>query len=1069
MQLATQVTVDLFDITWKLKDICYSLTPPDIEEYNILQTIEKMLPCLIVTPLDCFWEGSKLLGPDDDVRIPGLGFMKWTNLNPKQLVSSLQDNENVMRQSRTRSLTQSFLDIFKRGGITTAYQEKYCLNPQDEECPATSPNKNHNSSFDVGSILTGGCYGFANKWLHWPEQLILGAVVKNRQGKIIQAGSLQSIIQLMSDQNLFEFYKNHFKVISVHWTREKAKLVLEAWQKKLLEEVQKFNNEDQNPIKDNNFYQFTSISLIEIMKNFNYIHLNRLGLTVSLVTIYTILKLLFSKNQLKAHLLTNLAGILLIVVSILSGFGLCALIGLTFNANSMQIIPYLSLGIGMYLLEQIKAIYEQNLELQNLDKFDIIPRCLQQIGYCFLISGLCIISSFLTASLIPIPVLRIFVLQTTILITCSFLSVFILFPAILSFDLKRFIHADCKQQPINHQECNRQDHETFLNTKKEEEETFKDFKSSFFDNYQAFFLKKQIKFLSLMFYISFTVYCVLGCLKVKNGLDLTDIVPRNTDEYEFLLIQKQQFNVFNMFLITKGNFDYPNNQKLLYDYYRTFNRINNIVKDDNGGLHDFWLVSFREWLKSLQIAFEQDYKANCLNEETWFANASSEAILAFKLLSQTGRNDNPIERRVSFKKRKLVDENDIINPKAFYNYLTAWVSNDALTYSASHVVFKPEPKQWIHDSTDYDLRIQKSQPLIYTQTSFLLSGLDTTESILKTIDEIRSVCDKFTKKGLNNFPTGLPFIFWEQFVNLRLFISIGIFLILSFTFLISFFTFFNIWTSILIVFCLIMSKIQLFGLMGHLMLNLNSIPVVVLILSSGITGSNLICFMIHFLTCSESVKDKRIQLTVSKMVPALLHGLNIFILSIIALHWSEFNYIQNYFFIILLFNYLIDVLQILIFYPTFLSIIGPRSEIKLDDQFINHLKTKEAIILNKKKLLKNKRYQLSESQKCTCCQFSQSTTPSPTLTPTKQTVKVKNENNSYFKKVFPRMNTAISLSTISEESQGLFERVKKLDQIILIIKFFFIVSSKEIVVQAKVLFNSRTSNQVIEYYLKKVF
>ena len=43
MQLATQVTVDLFDITWKLKDICHSLTPPDIEEYNILQTIEKVI------------------------------------------------------------------------------------------------------------------------------------------------------------------------------------------------------------------------------------------------------------------------------------------------------------------------------------------------------------------------------------------------------------------------------------------------------------------------------------------------------------------------------------------------------------------------------------------------------------------------------------------------------------------------------------------------------------------------------------------------------------------------------------------------------------------------------------------------------------------------------------------------------------------------------------------------------------------------------------------------------------------------------------------------------------------
>lgn len=968
--------------------------------------------------------GSKLLGPDDEIKIPGLGYMKWTNLNPKQLVSNLQDNENVMKQSRTRSLTQSFLDIFKRGGITTGYQEKYCLNPQDDECPGTAPNKNRNLSnaIDVGELLTGGCYGFANKWLHWPEQLILGAIVKNRQGKIIQAGSLQSIIQLMSDQNLFEFYQNHFKVISIHWTREKAKLVLEAWQKKLLEEMQKFNSDEQQPIKDNNFYQFTSISLIEIMKNFNYIHLNRLGLTVGLVTVYTVFNMLISKDQLSAHLLTQLAGILLIVVSIISGFGLCALIGLTFNANSMQIIPYLSFGIGMYLLEQIKSIYEQNLKLTTLDKFDLISRCLQQIGYCFLVAGLCIVSAFLTSSLIPIPVLKIFVLQTTILIACSFLSVFLLFPAILSFDAKRFIQMDCKQQQTGHHHLDQdsQQQETFLNSKKDAQKM----PANLFDSYHLFFLNKQIKVLTLLIYIGFTVYCLLGCLKVKNGLDLTDIVPRNTDEYEFLAIQKQQFNVFNMFLISKGNFDYPNNQKLLYDYYKTFNRINSIVKDDNGGLHDFWLISFREWLKSLQSAFEQDYRANCLNEDTWFPNASSEAILAFKLLSQTGRNDNPIDRRISFKKRKLVDENDIINPRAFYNYLTAWVSNDALTYSASHAVFKPEPKQWIHDSTDYDLKIPKSQPLIYTQTSFLLGGLDTTEQILKTIDEIRTVCDKYTRKGLNNFPTGLPFIFWEQFVNLKIFLSAGIFLTFSFIFLISFFTFFSIWSSMLVVLCLTISKVQLFGLMGHLMLNLNSIPVVVLIISTGLTGSNLICFMIHFLTCLSEVRNERVQLTVSKIVPALLHGSNLFVLSLVALYWSEFNYIKNYFFILLLLNYAIDVLQLLVFYPTILSLIGPKCE--FSDQ---ELEIKDAIILNKKKLLKSERYQLSHCTSClthsTSCLNHHSTSPIPSPFTNQNNTKVNkaNSSSSYFRKVFPRMKTAVSLSTISEESIGEFDDV----------------------------------------------
>ena len=33
---------------------------------------------------------------------------------------------------------------------------------------------------DIGVELTGGCQGFATKFLDWPEELIVGGIVKNR-------------------------------------------------------------------------------------------------------------------------------------------------------------------------------------------------------------------------------------------------------------------------------------------------------------------------------------------------------------------------------------------------------------------------------------------------------------------------------------------------------------------------------------------------------------------------------------------------------------------------------------------------------------------------------------------------------------------------------------------------------------------------------------------------------------------------------------------------------------------------------------------------------------------------
>ena len=89
---------------------------------------------------------------------------------------------------------------------------------------------------------------------------------------------------------------------------------------------------------------------------------------------------------------------------------------------------------------------------------------------------------------------------------------------------------------------------------------------------------------------------VYGICHVKDGLDLTDIVPRNTNEFRFLSQRAKYFGFFNMYAVTQGNFEYPTNQKLLHDYHDAFTRIERIIKNDDGGLPDFWLSMFRDWL-----------------------------------------------------------------------------------------------------------------------------------------------------------------------------------------------------------------------------------------------------------------------------------------------------------------------------------------------------------------------------------------------------------------------------------------------------------------------------------------
>lgn len=66
---ASRVHVYLYNRQWKLEDLCYKSGEVVTETHYLNQIIERLHPCLIITPLDCFWEGAKL--QSGTVYLPG--------------------------------------------------------------------------------------------------------------------------------------------------------------------------------------------------------------------------------------------------------------------------------------------------------------------------------------------------------------------------------------------------------------------------------------------------------------------------------------------------------------------------------------------------------------------------------------------------------------------------------------------------------------------------------------------------------------------------------------------------------------------------------------------------------------------------------------------------------------------------------------------------------------------------------------------------------------------------------------------------------------------------------------
>ena len=367
------------------------------------------------------------------------------------------------------------------------------------------------------------------------------------------------------------------------------------------------------------------------------------------------------------------------------------------------------------------------------------------------------------------------------------------------------------------------------------------------DYYGKLITKTPIKVLILMLSVGLVGASVWGFSKMEDGLDLSDIVPKNTSVWRFLEAEDKYFGFYNMYAVTEGNLEYPENQQLIYDYHKSFVRVQNIIKDDNGGLPEFWLSLFRNWLVRLQDSFDVDLAAGRIDEEGWQSEASDDGVMAYKLLVQTGHVDFPVDKS-QLRRTRLVD-NGIINPTAFYNYLSAWYSNDAMAYSFSQASIVPTPKTWFSTREDLNLKIPKSKPIRYAQIPFLLKNLGTTETVVATIGQIREICDKFEAAGLPNFPNGIPFTFWEQYVGLRSYLLISLAAAAAAVVGVVCLVMMSPWAGALVLFTVGCLVGQLFGALGVLGIKLSAVPAVIIILSIGLGVE----FTIHVLVVSHDI------------------------------------------------------------------------------------------------------------------------------------------------------------------------------------------------------------------------
>ncbi|NXD46376.1 PTC1 protein, partial [Copsychus sechellarum] len=644
--------------------------------------------------------------------------LQWINFDPLEFLEELK---------KINYQVESWEEMLNKAEVGHGYMDRPCLNPADPDCPITAPNKNSTKPLDVALVLSGGCYGLSRKYMHWQEELIIGGTVKNSSGKLVSAQALQTMFQLMTPKQMYEHFKGYEYVSHINWNEDKAAAILEAWQRMYVEVVHQSvaRNSTQKVLS------FTTTTLDDILKSFSDVSAIRVASGYLLMLAYACLTML-RWDCAKSQGAVGLAGVLLVALSVAAGLGLCSLIGISFNAATTQVLPFLALGVGVDDVFLLAHAFSETGQNKRIPFEDRTGECLKRTGASVALTSISNVTAFFMAALIPIPALRAFSLQAAVVVVFNFAMVLLIFPAILSMDLyrredrrldifccftspcvTRVIQVEPQAYAENDNTCYSPPppysshsfaHETQITMQStvqlrteydphtqvyyttaeprseisvqpvtvtqdnmscqspESTSSTRDLLSQFSDSsihcleqpctkwtlssfaekhYAPFLLKPKAKIVVIFLFLGLLGLSLYGTTRVRDGLDLTDIVPRETREYDFIAAQFKYFSFYNMYIVTQKA-DYPNVQHLLYELHRSFSNVAYVLLEEDRQLPKMWLHYFRDWLQGLQDAFDSDWETGKITYNN-YKNGSDDAVLAYKLLVQTGNHAKPID------------------------------------------------------------------------------------------------------------------------------------------------------------------------------------------------------------------------------------------------------------------------------------------------------------------------------------------------------------------------------------------------------------------------------------------
>ncbi|TMS35052.1 hypothetical protein L596_002529 [Steinernema carpocapsae] len=818
---------------------------------------------------------------------------------------------------------------------------------------------------NYGEIMTGGCKGFAKNIMKWPEDLIIGGVGRQNQ-RVVTAEAFQSVFLVAGSSDVYYRFQGGKPDIKPNlnaktWSISKANEIVSAWQRNF---TKRLYDHPWNQRQTRVVHPLAGTSISDMLEEFSQFKFFVIIMGYFLMVLYAGWSQLEWDGWWFAATSTcglSFIGVFLVTYSSIAGLGLSTFFGINFNAATTQIVPFLTLGLGVDDMFLFLHTYGEVLHVTKDYELGVL---MKETGMSILITSINNILAFVSGTVLPIPALRSFCSQSAILLAFNLFGIMLIYPAFIALDLKRrktgvrdmmCCFPTCGDEDANEKKLKQAQEESLRESgivkggirstglssidypgppppvdfgAPEPEEELRWYTLDGFANmyYIPFLQMPSTKVLVLLFCSALFLFGCYGLHGSTLGLELSDVLPEGTAPSAFLKAREQYFSFYPMSAVLKGlDVDYPKQQMKIEEYRQAIAKSQFVVKVDNKPSEHYWLSLMRLWLKSLQTHLDEAITHGLINNVTGEIKKGSklkdEAGIARRLLCSYGNNYN-CSARIGL---RLIDDSGMINQEGFYNYLTGWYNVDNMMYYVSQAALYPSPHGWAYSKEEK--LVPPSPELAYSQIPFYLTDLVNTPVIVDMIREIRATCERFEEEGLPNYPYGIAFTFWEQYLHLTWNLFVAICIIAGSVFLVVSCIIFNPWAAAMIMVVVVSMTIELAGFMGLFGVKLNPVSAVTLITAVGIGVEFTAHVVLAFLTAL-GTRDERMASCMNHMFTPVVHGGLSTLLGIVMLAFSEFEFVITYFFLVMSVLILLGLINGLALLPVLLSLIGPPCELK---------------------------------------------------------------------------------------------------------------------------------------------